>query len=97
MAIKIKSGKKTRFYLIISIHPKALYTVRETIYIGFKVKYKPYLVQLGPGYSLKLDFLFSTIRTFLIMDIVMAVTSTITALSFIALSLVIKTVGFALI
>ena len=97
MAIEIKSGKKTRFYLIILIHPKALYIVQETIYIGFKAKYKLYLMRLGPGYSLKLNFLFSAIRIFLIIDVAMAVTPTIVALSLIALSLVIRTVGFTFI
>jgi len=70
--------------------------VRETIYIGFKAKYKPYfLVRLGPGFSLRLDFLLSTIRTFLIIDVVTAATPTVIALSLIALSLVIRTAGFA--
>jgi len=70
--------------------------MRETIYIGFKVKYKPYFsVRLGPGFSLRLDFLLNTIRSFLIIDVVTAVTSTVVALSLIVLSLVIKTAGFA--
>ena len=95
MVIEIEGGKKTRFYLIISIHPKALYIVRETIYIGFKVKYEFYLVWLGPGYFLRPDFLLGAIRTFLIMDVVMAATPIVAALSLIVLSLVIRTVGFA--
>ena len=95
MVIKIKGGKIIRFCLIIPIHPKGLYTVRETIYTGFKVKCEPYsLVRLGPSYFLKLNFFLSAIRTFLIIDIEMAATFTITALSFIALFLVIRTVGF---
>ena len=96
MVIKIESGKITKFCLIILIYSKGLYTVQKTIYIGFKVKYKPYsLVWLGPSYFLKLDFLLNIIRTFLIIDMETAATPTIAALSLIALSLVIKTVGFA--
>ena len=74
-----------------------LFRSRETIYTGFKAKRKPYfLVQLGPNYFLRSDFLFSTIRTFLIIDIATAATPTMAALSLIALLLVIKTVGFVL-
>ena len=70
--------------------------MRETIYIGFKTKYKPYsLVRLGPGYFSKLDFLLNTIRTFLIIDVATAATPTIAALSLIALSSVTKIAGFA--
>ena len=96
VTIEIKSGKITRFWLTISIYPKGLYIVQETIYIGFKAKYKPYfLVRLGPNYFLKLDFLFGTIRTFLIIDIVTVATPTAAALSLIALLSVTKTAGFA--
>ena len=96
MVIETESGKITRFCLIILIHPKGLYTVQETFYTGFKVKCKPYsLVQLRLSYFSKSDFLLGVIKTFLIMDIVTAATSTITALSLIALFLVIKTTGFA--
>ena len=95
MAIKIKGGKITRFCLIIPIHPKGLYIVQENIYIGFKAKYKLYfLVWLGPSYSLRSDFLFGAIRTFLIIDMEMVTTFTIAVLSFIALSLVIRIIGF---
>jgi len=45
--------------------------------------------------SLRLDFLFSAIRTFLIIDVVTAATPTIAALSLIALFLVTRTAGFA--
>ena len=70
--------------------------MRETIYIRFKAKHKSYyLVQLAPSFSSRLDFLFSAIRTFLIIDVVTAVTPTVAALSLIALSLVIRTAGFA--
>ena len=69
--------------------------MRETIYTEFKAKRKPYsLVRLGPGYFLKLDFLPSTIRTFLIIDVATAATPIVAALSFIALFLVTRTVGF---
>ena len=46
-------------------------------------------------FSLRLDFLLSAIRTFLIIDIVTAATPIMAALSLIALSLVTRTVGFA--
>ena len=69
--------------------------MRETIYIGFKAKYKPYFsVRLGPSFSLRLDFLLNIIRTFLIIGVVIAATPTIAALSLIVLSLVIRTIGF---
>jgi len=68
--------------------------VRGTIYIGFKAKHKPYfLVRLGPGFSLRLDFLLSAIRTFLIIDVVTVTTPTSAASSLIALSSVIRTAG----
>ena len=51
-------------------------------------------MQLGPGYFLKSDFLFSIIRTFLIIDVATAVIFTIAALSLIVLSSVIRTAGF---
>ena len=70
--------------------------MRETIYIGFKAKHKPYFsVRLGPGFSLRLDFLLNMIRTFLIIGVVMAATPTVAALSLMVLSLVTRTVGFA--
>ena len=95
MVIKIKSGKITRFYLIILIYFKGLYIVQKTIYIGFKIKYKLYsLVWLGPSYFLKLDFLLSVIKTFLIMDIKIAATFTVIVLNLIVLFLVIRIVGF---
>ena len=46
-------------------------------------------------FSLKLDFLLSAIRTSLIMDVATAATPIVAALSLIALSLVIRTAGFA--
>ena len=73
-----------------------IYPQTHILYLYF-IAITPYsLVQLGPGYFLKLNFLFDAIRTFLIINIATAVTPTAVALSLIALLSVIRTAGFAL-